>query len=149
MYTTIKSLGEIMFTPRESLYINTFLEKEERGIWSRYFNKGYEVGIKRKGRYVLEFDTVQQSIQFEQRLLLSDDSNISLSNGVIIIYKKDNDHTTIIKCGQNEELAKKLTKHLRKQWVVTRRQELKQKLNQQKITHETMQQEVKDTGLKF
>ena len=138
-----------MFTPRESLYINTFLEKEDRGIWSRYCDNGYEVGIKRKGKYVLKFDSIKQSIDFEQRIVTYNNSGFSLSDGVIVITKKDSDQTILIKCGNNAELGKKLTKHLRKQWVLIRRQELKAKSQQQKSTQQQLKQEIADTGLKF
>ena len=137
-----------MFTPREMLYINTFLEKEGRGIWYRWYWGCYELHVERAGKYVIEFDNQHLAIEFCKRIVAG--QNVaSIKDGVITIDVRNNNSHIKIKCGQNEELASKLTKHLRKQWVLIRRQQLKQKANQQKIETRTTKQEIEDIGIKF
>ena len=138
-----------MFTPRENLYINTFLEKEGRGIWYRWFVDGCEVYVNRRGRYILEFGGQHQAIEFYQRIIAGENVGVSMKDGVIVVDIRDNKSRITINCGTNEELATKITKHLRKQWVMIRRQELKQQAIQQKISQQTKKQEIEDIGIKF
>lgn len=130
-----------MITPREQLYINTFLEKRGRGIWFEFCN-GYNVYIKNSGNYVLKFDSIAQSIDFEERISMEGHDGLSLDNQTIKISKNDRAHIVVIDCGRSLNLAKKLTKHLRRQWVHIRRNEI----NERKKLDE---QEIKDIGLKF
>ena len=136
-----------MFTPKELVYINTMLEKENRGIWTR-FNNCYEVAIKAQGKYVLEFSGQPKAIEFEQRLVMDNAEGFSMANGVITIYKKS-EKAIYIKCGNNEQLANKLTKHLRKQYVLNVRQTLQDRAKIEKPTQQQINQEIENTGLKF
>ena len=138
-----------MFTPKELLYINTLLNSEQRGIWVRNDCQDIEVNIKKRGKYVLEFENQQKAIAFEQRIITGDNIGMSMANGIIVINKKENDTTIIIKCGRNRELANRLTKYLRKQYVLNVRQTVKERANQEKLSPVALKQEIEDIGLKF
>ncbi len=138
-----------MFTPREMLYINTFLEKEGRGIWYHWFIDGYKVEIERPGRYVIEFGNQHQAIEFYKRITVGQNVGTSMKDGVIVINKESGNGCITIDCGKNDEFANKLTKHLRKQWVLIRRQELKQQAINHKTASHIKKQEIENTGIKF
>lgn len=138
-----------MFTPKELLYINTLLNCEERGIWVRNDCQDIEVNIKKRGKYVLEFENQAKAIAFEQRILNSDKIGMSMANGVILINKNEDCTTITIRCGQNKEFANRLTKYLRKQYVLNVRQILKERASQEKPSTSALKQEIEDMGLKF
>lgn len=138
-----------MFAPKENLYINTLLNNDRRGIWTGWFIDGYKVYVERMGRYVIEFETHKQAIDFNQRITASQNVGTSMKDGVIVMDIRDNNAYITIDCGKNEELAIKLTKHLRKQWVLIRRQQLKQQAIEQQTDKQIKKQEIEDMGIKF
>ncbi len=123
-----------MINPREFLYINTFLDKEERGIWTSYFYKGYEVAIKRRGKYILDFQDEQKLTTFIENIVGKEDVELVINQNKLTIYKKDSNKVICIKCA-SKVLADELTKKFREQWV-QRRKHLKKEV-------------FKEAGLKF
>lgn len=137
-----------MFTPKELIYINTSLQKEHAGVYARYC-EDYEVAIKPKGQYSLCFDSQEKAIQFEQRLILDDTTGISISDGIILLNKKDDDHLITIKCGNNQELANRLTKYLRKQLVRNRNLQEMIRANRKQLTTEESKQDIENIGVRL
>ena len=125
-----------MITLRENLYINTFLEKEGRGIWSKYCF-GYMVYIRRKGKYNLEFKNEEKAKSFLEKIFVDGKDSVLINGNIITINKIDNEQDASIGC-VNEEFANKLVKNLRKQWILIRKN-----LKKDKIA------DIENTGLKF
>lgn len=140
-----------MFTPNEYLYINTNLKANEGRIYydlidlvSDNASKWFVV-IKLNGRYTLEFKDKYKAMNFLESKINTNGHNVSSFSGeTITLVKRDRDHSILIDCGQNKELAIKLVKHFRKQYIKNKNEVYRQTKGQSKTEDELLQQKFQD-----
>ena len=135
-----------MLNPKQLSYINLGLKDNSKGI---YYWHGKEVNLvhietsrlKTTPIYCIKFENRERAKYFTEHYITYDKCyfDVFAHNEQIIIESRIIDGTLLINCGENEEMAQKLVKRLRTQYV--------ERLNREKQTEKSAKQDFK--GMQF
>lgn len=107
-----------MLTPRKLLYINTGIDLIRRGIFLEEELGRYKVRIKTAGFYKLQFVDAEKAQDFMDRIICPNEENkVNIIENIIQLNIFNDISGATLLCRDNKELAIKLVKHLRKQYV--------------------------------
>ena len=116
-----------MFTPVEFFYINKSFDSENRGIFIQVDKSRYKLLIKATGKYTIEFVDEEKAEEFMDRIVCINELNrVDIVGNTIMINVVNSDVGVTLLCRDNKQLAVKLTKHLRKQYLLNHKKILKQ-----------------------
>ena len=107
-----------MLSPIDEWNINKGLDSGKRSICYKKLENGYVVIIMAEGAYTIDCKSQEKAEEIVKKIKASNDINkVNVVSNVITISQRTTSHTTIM-CDDNEELAIKLVKHLRKQEIL-------------------------------
>lgn len=131
-----------MLNPKQWNYVNLGLKDSSKGI---YYWKGKELNfvyidnskLKTTAVYGLKFGNAEKAQYFAEDYITYDECcfDVFAHNDEIIIDTRRIDGQLEINCGENEEMAKKLVKRLRTQYV--------ERLNREKQTEKSASKDAK------
>ncbi|MBQ8430758.1 MAG: hypothetical protein IJX26_02280 [Clostridia bacterium] len=141
-----------MLTPKDLIYINTYLhDRDDDSFYFYNNNDEFQVVINNRKNYTytIKFNDDLKAQEFLKKMALKEGLRLFdyiKIEGSTITTTNDHDNFYCIFCGENEMLAQKLVKMFRKQEVLQDKNNKKPKVESAKVR---TRNEIKGTGIKF